>query len=563
MNATTDDSMSERADAGTTDAATDAARARGRAAVEALGIDGRTALADLIAPDLVERSVRGGEAALSAHGAVVARTGQHTGRSAADKVVVREAETEADVWWEGNRSIARPAFDALHADMIAHANRLVSGGAPLYAQHLVGGADPAHALPVRVVTEWAWHSLFIRNLLRRPARDELDGFEPRMTVIDLPSFRADPERHGTRSETVIAVDLARRLVLIGGTAYAGEMKKSVFTALNWLLPRAGVMPMHCSANEGADGDVALFFGLSGTGKTTLSADPGRTLIGDDEHGWSDGGVFNFEGGCYAKTIGLRADTEPEIHATTRMFGTVLENVVLDEERRPDFDDASLTQNGRCAYPLHFIPNASETGRGGHPANIVMLTCDAFGVLPPVASLTPEQAMVHFLSGYTAKVAGTERGVTEPTVTFSACFGAPFMPRRPEVYGDLLRERMRAHGTRCWLVSTGWTGGAYGTGGRMPLRATRAIVDAIVSGALDDAATRTDPVFGFSVPEAVPGVDAALLDPRATWANGGAYDAQAAKLAAMFIDNFRPFERHVDADVLAALPRTGEQRMAAE
>ena len=544
-------------------ATSEANEERAARALAAMGIDGRTAVADLLAPDLVERAVCGGEARLSATGAIVARTGHHTGRSAADKHVVREPATEDQVWWEGNRAMPRARFDVLHADMIAHANRLVADGTTLYVQHLVGGADPQNSIRVRVVTEKAWHSLFIRNLLLRPERGALDGFEAEMTILDLPSFRSHPERHGTRTETVIACDLADKTVLIGGTAYAGEMKKSVFTMLNYLLPERGVLPMHCSANQGSDGDVALFFGLSGTGKTTLSADPQRTLIGDDEHGWSDEGVFNFEGGCYAKTIGLRPDTEPEIHATTRMFGTVLENVVLDDERRPDFDDTSLTQNGRCAYPIHYIPNASETGRGGHPAHIVMLTCDAFGVLPPVARLTPEQAMVHFLSGYTAKVAGTERGVTEPTATFSACFGAPFMPRRPTVYGDLLRERVAKHDARCWLVSTGWTGGAHGEGRRMPLRATRSIVDAILSGALDEAESRTDPTFGFQVPVAVPGVDASLLDPRGTWRDPSAYDRQAEKLARMFVENFAPFERHVGADVLAALPRTAEQRAAAE
>ena len=522
------------------------------------GIEAATATYNMGTSALVQRAVCGGEARLSEAGAVVAETGHHTGRSARDKFVVREPATEQGVWWDGNEGMSRARFDVLHADFLRHAK-----GRDLHVQDLVGGADPAHSIRVRVVTEKAWHSLFIRNLLLRPAPAELDGFEPDMLILDFPSFRAHPERHGSRTETVIACDLAGKLVLIGGTAYAGEMKKSVFTMLNYLLPERGVLPMHCSANVGRKGDVAVFFGLSGTGKTTLSADPRRTLIGDDEHGWSDEGVFNFEGGCYAKTIGLTAESEPEIHATTGMFGTVLENVVLDENGSPDFDDTSLTQNGRCAYPLHFIPNASETGRAGHPDNIVMLTCDAFGVLPPIARLTPEQAMVHFLSGYTAKVAGTERGVTEPTATFSTCFGAPFMPRHPAVYGDLLRSKMREHGTTCWLVSTGWTGGAHGTGERMPLKATRAIVEAALSGALDGAPMRTDPVFGFEVPLAVPGVAPALMDPRGTWADKAAYDAQADKLAGMFVDNFAKFERHVGGDVMSALPRTAEQRLAAE
>ena len=523
-----------------------------------LGIEAASVRYNLGTAPLVQRAVCGEEAALSAHGAVVARTGHHTGRSAGDKFVVREPATEGEVDWSTNAGMDRAKFDVLHADFLRHAK-----GADLYVQDLVGGADPENSIKVRVVTEKAWHSLFIRNLLLRPTPEDLDGFEPEMVILDFPSFRAHPERHGSRTETVIACDLTDKLVLIGGTAYAGEMKKSVFTMLNYLLPERGVLPMHCSANVGKHGDVAVFFGLSGTGKTTLSADSRRTLIGDDEHGWSDEGVFNFEGGCYAKTIGLTAESEPEIHATTSMFGTVLENVVLDESGEPDFGDTSLTQNGRCAYPLHFIPNASETGRAGHPDNIIMLTCDAFGVLPPIAALTPEQAMVHFLSGYTAKVAGTERGVTEPTATFSTCFGAPFMPRRPTEYGDLLREKMKRHGTRCWLVSTGWTGGAHGTGSRMPLKATRAIIDAALSGALDGASTRTDPVFGFEVPTHIPGVDAALLDPRSTWADPAAYDQAADRLAGMFAENFARYERRVDAGVRAALPRTREQRMAAE
>jgi phosphoenolpyruvate carboxykinase (ATP) len=451
-------------------------------------------------------------------------------------------------------------FEALHRDFLEHAK-----GRDLFVQDLVGGADAAHSLPARIATEFAWHSLFIRNLLIRPAREALESFAPKMTVIDLPSFRADPARHGCRTETVIAIDFSRMLVLIGGTAYAGEMKKSVFTALNYLLPGKGVMPMHCSANVGPDGDAAVFFGLSGTGKTTLSADSSRTLIGDDEHGWGPDGVFNFEGGCYAKTIRLSAEAEPEIFATTKRFGTVLENVVLDQDRQPDFDDGSLTENTRCAYPLHFIPNASESGRAGHPKSVIMLTADAFGVMPPIARLTPAQAMYHFLSGYTAKVAGTERGVTEPEATFSTCFGAPFMPRHPSEYGNLLRELIASHGATCWLVNTGWAGGAYGTGRRMPIRATRALLSAALDGSLADAQFRTDPNFGFEVPVAAPGVegavlDARLLDPRSTWSDKAGYDAQARRLVGMFIDNFARFERHVDAAVKGAAPRVS---MAAE
>ena len=441
------------------------------------------------------------------------------------------------------------SFDTLYADFIEHAQ-----GKELFVQDLVGGADEANSLPTRVITEFAWHNLFIRNLLIRPERSALASFLPKMTIIDLPSFKADPARHGCRTETVIAVDLTRMIVLIGGTSYAGEMKKSVFTALNYLLPESKVMPMHCSANVGPAGDSAVFFGLSGTGKTTLSADPSRTLIGDDEHGWGADGIFNFEGGCYAKTIRLSAEAEPEIFATTQRFGTVLENVVLDENRVPDFDDGSLTENTRCAYPLHFIPNASATGKAGHPKNIIMLTADAFGVMPPIARMTPAQAMYHFLSGYTAKVAGTEKGVTEPEATFSTCFGAPFMPRHPSEYGNLLRELIAEHGVTCWLVNTGWTGGAYGTGRRMPIKATRALLTAALDGSLNKAEFRVDPSFGFEVPVAVHDVDTAILDPRSTWDDKAGYDAQAAKLVGMFIDNFAKFEPHVDGAVKDAAPK---------
>ncbi len=462
---------------------------------------------------------------------------------------MRDDETENIIWWDNNKPMSRAHFEVLHRDMLAHAE-----GATLFVQDLVGGADAGHALPSRIVTEFAWHSLFIRNLLIRPEREALKGFVPKLTIIDLPSFRADPERHGCRTETVIACDLTNGLILIGGTSYAGEMKKSVFTMLNYLLPAQGVMPMHCSANEGPAGDTAIFFGLSGTGKTTLSADPSRTLIGDDEHGWGAHGIFNFEGGCYAKTIRLSAEAEPEIFATTQRFGTVLENVVLDAGRVPDFDDGRMTENTRCAYPLDFIPNASRTGRASHPRNVIMLTADAFGVMPPIARLTPAQAMYHFLSGYTAKVAGTEKGVTEPEATFSTCFGAPFMPRHPSEYGNLLRDLIARHKVDCWLVNTGWTGGAYGTGKRMPIKATRALLAAALDGSLKSATFRTDANFGFEVPVSVPGVDSAILDPRSTWADKAAYDRQAAKLVGMFAVNFEKFEPHVDASVLGAAPR---------
>jgi len=498
---------------------------------------------------LVEAAVTRGEGRLGKGGAFLCATGQYTGRSPKDKFVVRTAATEATVWWENNAAMAPDAFARLKADMLAH-----TAGRELFVQDLYAGADPMHRLDVRVVTELAWHGLFIRHLLRRPERAMLDGFTPEWTVINLPSFRADPARHGCRTETVIALNFDEKTVLIANTAYAGENKKAVFSVLNYLLPEKGVMAMHCSANHapGNPSDAAVFFGLSGTGKTTLSASPDRTLVGDDEHGWSDRGIFNFEGGCYAKTIDLDPEAEPEIHATTHRFATVVENMVYDPETLElDFSDRSLTENTRCAYPLDAISNASATGLGGHPRHVVMLTCDAFGVLPPIARLTPAQAMYHFLSGFTAKAAGTERGVTEPTPTFSTCFGAPFMPRRPEVYGKLLQAKIARHGASCWLVNTGWTGGAYGSGKRMPIKATRALLSAALDGSLGRASFRKDPVFGFDVPVAVPGVDATLLDPRRTWADPAAYDAQAKKLVGMFQKNFAQYLPFIDADVGAA------------
>ncbi|MCC5978279.1 MAG: phosphoenolpyruvate carboxykinase [Salinarimonas sp.] len=502
------------------------------------------------APALYEQSLQRGEAGLADGGALVAETGVHTGRSPKDKFVVRDADTDDKIWWDANGAITPEQFDTLLQDFITHAE-----GKELFAQDLFGGADPAYRVRARVFTEFAWHSLFIRNLLRRPDRDLLPSFQPDLTIIDLPSFRADPSRHGCRSETVIAIDFTRKIVLIGGTSYAGEMKKSVFTYLNYILPEKNVMPMHCSANMSSPSDVAVFFGLSGTGKTTLSNDPDRPLIGDDEHGWGPNGIFNFEGGCYAKTIKLSADAEPEIYATTRRFGTVLENVVIDPETRvPDFDDGSKTENTRCAYPLEFIPNASETGRGGHPKNIVMLTCDAFGVLPPIAKLTSAEAMYHFLSGYTAKVAGTEKGVTEPQATFSTCFGAPFMPRPPSVYGNLLRELIARHHVDCWLVNTGWTGGKHGIGRRMPIRVTRRLLTAALDGSLSKADFRRDPYFGLAVPSHVPGVEPHILTPHKTWRDKAAFAETAQKLIDMFQENFKRFEDEVDADVSAAAPQ---------
>jgi phosphoenolpyruvate carboxykinase (ATP) len=500
------------------------------------------------APALYEAAIAGGEAKIAKGGALLVTTGEHTGRSAQDKFVVRDETTENTVWWDNNKAMSRDHFDVLMADMQEHAK-----GKELYAQDLYGGADADRRIKARVYTRLAWHSLFIRNLLIRPETSELADFVPDMTIIDLPDFEADPERHGCRSKTVIACDFDRKIVLIGGTSYAGEMKKSVFTFLNYLLPQQGVMPMHCSANVGTEDDAAVFFGLSGTGKTTLSADASRTLIGDDEHGWGPDGIFNFEGGCYAKTINLSEEAEPEIYGTTKRFGTVLENVIVDEHGEPDFNDGSLTQNTRCAYPLDFIPNASETGRASHPKNIVMLTADAFGVMPPIAKLTPEEAMYHFLSGYTAKVAGTEKGVEGAQATFSTCFGAPFMPRHPVEYGNLLRELIAKHDVTCWLVNTGWTGGAYGTGKRMPIKATRTLLNAALNGTLKDADYRVDENFGFEVPVAVEGIDDVILTPRETWDDAFAYDEQAAKLKTMFAENFVQFEDAVDAQIMDASP----------
>src|SRR6056297_3018008 len=503
---------------------------------------------NLIEPALIQEALKNGEGDLGRGGAFLVTTGKFTGRSPKDKHVVKTDSVADTIWWENNAAMSPEGFDTLYADMIAHMQE-----GDYYVQDLVGGADPAHAINVRMVTELAWHVLFIRHLLRRPERDALDRFTADFTVINCPSFRADPARHGCRSETVIAMNFDRKMILIGGTEYAGENKKSVFTLLNYLLPEKGIMPMHCSANH-ADGnpvDTAVFFGLSGTGKTTLSADPQRTLIGDDEHGWSDRGTFNFEGGCYPKTINLNPEAEPEIYATTSKFGTVFENMIFDEETLElDFDDDSLTANMRCAYPLDYISNASDTALGGHPKNVIMLTCDAFGVLPPIARLTPAQAMYHFLSGFTSKVAGTERGVTEPEPTFSTCFGAPFMPRRPEVYGAMLQERIAAHGATCWLVNTGWTGGAHGEGHRMPIKATRALLHAALDGSLSEATFRKDANFGFQVPVTVPGIDGSLLDPRATWTDKAAYDAQARKLVDMFAANFEQYVPYIDEDVKA-------------
>jgi phosphoenolpyruvate carboxykinase (ATP) len=506
---------------------------------------------------LYEHALQNYEAELTQEGALCAETGEFTGRSPKDKFTVRDALTDTTMSWSTNQSITPEQFATLHADFIKHAE-----GMTLYAQDLYGGADPKFQIRTRVYTELAWHSLFIRTMLRRPETAALADFVPELTIIDLPSFRADPARHGVRSQTVVAIDFTRKIVLIGGTHYAGEMKKSVFTTLNFYLPEQGVMPMHCSANVGPKGDAAVFFGLSGTGKTTLSADPGRTLLGDDEHGWGPDGVFNFEGGCYAKTIRLSREAEPAIYDASLRFGAILENVAVDPATRAvDFDDGSKTENTRSAYPLDAIPNASPTGRAGQPKNIVMLAADAFGVLPPIAKLTPSQAMYHFLSGYTAKVAGTERGLgSEPQPEFSACFGAPFLPRDPTVYGKMLRELIAEHNVDCWLVNTGWTGGKFGVGHRMPIKVTRALLTAALDGSLRDAKFRTDPYFGFAVPTSLPGVPADILDPVTTWKDKTEFAKTAQGLVGMFQKNFAKFEKLVDADVLAAAP---EFKQAAE
>jgi phosphoenolpyruvate carboxykinase (ATP) len=502
---------------------------------------------------LYEEALARGEGRIVHMGGFAALTAPHTGRSPSDKFTVREPSSEEDVHW-GNVNVPMDPehYARLKEDVLTHLN-----GQDLFVRDARAGEDPELGLNVRVVTPSAWHNLFAYNMFLRPDPADLAEMKPGFTVLHAPEMQADPERHGTRSGTFVVVNFADQTVLIGGTRYAGEIKKSIFSVLNHLLPARNILPMHCSANVGPDGDVALFFGLSGTGKTTLSADPERGLIGDDEHAWGPDGVFNFEGGCYAKVIRLSPEGEPEIYQATRMFGTILENVVLDQAGRTiDYDDDSVTENTRASYPIDYIPNAVLPGRGGHPRNVVFLTCDAFGVLPPISRLTPEQAMYHFLSGYTAKVAGTERGVTEPKAAFSACFGAPFLPRHPGVYAEMLGERLREHWARVWLVNTGWSGGGHGAGERIELRYTRSMVRAALAGKLDDVSTRTDPIFGLHVPEAVPEVPPGILDPRGTWSEPGAYDDAARRLAGMFQENFRKYEDGVPAEVKAAGPVGG-------
>ena len=509
---------------------------------------------NLTTPALVEEAISRREGVLAHHGPFVARTGQHTGRSPNDKFFVREASSEKNIWWgKVNRGMDQQKFNAMYDRMLSYLQTK-----ELFIQDCFAGADPRYRLPIRVITESAWHNLFSRNLFIKAKPEELAAHKPEFTVFNVPKFTAKPEIDGTNSEVCVVIDFSRRVVMIGGTSYAGEIKKSIFTVMNYLLPLRNVFPMHCSANVGASGDVAIFFGLSGTGKTTLSADPHRMLIGDDEHGWSDDGVFNFEGGCYAKVIRLSREAEPEIYETTERFGTVLENVMMDmNTRRLDLNDASLTENTRSAYPLSFIDNAVPSGMGGHPKNIIMLTADAFGVIPPISKMTPEQAMYHFISGYTARVAGTEKGVgSEPQATFSTCFGAPFMVHHPTVYAEMLRERIAKHKATCWLVNTGWTGGPFGTGSRMKIKYTRAMISAALNGTLKDVPTVEDPFFGLHVPRNVEGVPEDVLMARNTWADKNAYDAKATDLAGRFHKNFEQYADQASEGVRAAAPKVG-------
>ncbi|MCU7816981.1 MAG: phosphoenolpyruvate carboxykinase [Candidatus Thiodiazotropha sp. (ex Rostrolucina anterorostrata)] len=507
---------------------------------------------NLPTPRLIEQAVFRREGQLCHLGPLVVRTGHHTGRSANDKFIVDEPSVSNEIWWgDINKPISEEAFDALHARLASYLQNK-----DVYVQDCYAGADPNYRLPVRIITENAWHNVFARNVFIQ-AKEELADHIPGFTVIDVPRFHAIPEVDGTRSETFIIVNFAKKLVLIGGTSYAGEIKKSIFSVMNYLMPQRDVMPMHCSANIGSNGKSALFFGLSGTGKTTLSADASRTLIGDDEHGWSNDGIFNFEGGCYAKMIKLSPENEPEIFGTTMRFGTVLENVtMMANTRRLDLDDGTLTENTRGAYHISAIPNATLDGVGGHPDTILMLTADAFGVLPPVSRLDSAQAMYHFISGYTARVAGTEKGVTEPSPVFSACYGAPFMPLHPQRYAELLGKLIKSHKSSVWLINTGWTGGPYGVGNRMPIPHTRAMVNAVLDGKLNDVPMRKDPIFGVDIPTQVPDVPSEILFPRGTWKDQAAYDAQALKLADMFRENFRLFADQVSDDIKSAAPRVG-------
>ena len=500
--------------------------------------------------ELYEHAILRGEAILTADHALLVHTGKFTGRSPKDKFIIEQDSIRDEIdWGEVNQPASEEVFNNLFTKVQNYLR-----DKRLFVKDAFCGADEHNRLNVRVVSEVAYHALFTHNMFIRPSEDELKAIEPDFTVLAAPFFEADPKVDGTRSSTFILCNFEKKIIIIGGTLYSGEVKKGIFSVMNYLLPKKGVMAMHCSANHDRYGKSAVFFGLSGTGKTTLSADPDKTLIGDDEHGWSDEGIFNFEGGCYAKTINLSAKSEPMIYATTKMPGTILENVVLDDNREPDFDDVRLTQNTRCSYPIDFIPNASETGKGNHPENIIFLTCDAFGVLPPIARLTPEQAMYHFISGYTAKVAGTERGVTEPQATFSACFGSPFMPLHPTVYAELLAEKIKKHKVKVWMVNTGWTGGEFGVGERIKLRYTRQMLSQAIDGKLDKVEYVKDPIFGFQVPIQVSGVPSKLLIPRYTWDDAIDYDIKARKLAQMFVSNFDQFKDQANEHILQAAPR---------
>ena len=531
----------------------DDAGLQGKVGLEAQGLDPKGDVHwNLVAPVLIQNAIRRDEGELADMGPFCGVTTPHTGRSPNDKFLVKEPSSEADVdWGKVNQPFSAAQFDILLADVREYLNQRDE----LFIQDLYCGADPKYRLSVRYVSPSAWHMAFVRNMFIRPEATELPTFDPNFTVLHAPEFQGDPAKHGLRSSTFIVLNLAKRMILIGGTRYAGELKKAMFTVMNYYMPKQGVLSMHCSANIGKDGDTALFFGLSGTGKTTLSADPNRSLIGDDEHGWSPEGVFNFEGGCYAKVINLSPEGEPDIYRTTQMFGTILENVVLDDNtRKVKFEDQSITENTRASYPLHYIPNFVKSGRAGHPKNVVFLTADAFGVLPPIAKLTRDQAMYYFLSGYTAKVAGTERGVKEPQATFSSCFGAVFLVWHPTKYAEMLGTLIDEHGSDVWLVNTGWTGGAFGVGKRMKLSHTRAMVHSLLRGDLHSAALDKDPIFGLEVPKHIAGVPDDVLNPRNTWPDKNAYDEQAKKLAGMFRENFSKFEKHVSDAVRAAGPR---------
>ncbi|MEG8946552.1 phosphoenolpyruvate carboxykinase [Rosettibacter firmus] len=506
---------------------------------------------NLTTPALYEQAVRRREAMIAHMGPLVVRTGQHTGRSPNDKFIVKEPTSEKNIWWgKVNKPIEEKYFEIIYNHMLSYMQNK-----DLYVQDCYVGADPKFRIPIRVITETAWHSLFARNMFIRANSDELKDHNPEYTLINLPYFQADPENNGTNSGVFIIINFGKKLILIGGTSYAGEIKKSIFTVMNYLMPLKGVMSMHCSANIGEKGDVAIMFGLSGTGKTTLSADPKRKLIGDDEHGWSSEGIFNYEGGCYAKVIRLSKESEPYIYETTRRFGTILENVAMDVFTRTlDLDDDSLTENTRAAYPIDYIPNIEISGVGGHPDNIIMLTADAFGVLPPIAKLTTEQAVYHFLSGYTAKVAGTEKGVTEPKATFSTCFGAPFMALHPSVYAKLLGDKIKQHNVKCWLINTGWTGGPYGEGHRVKIEYTRAMLNAALNGELDNTEIYEENFFGLRVPKQINGIPSEILNPRNTWIDKNKYDDTAKKLVGMFKENFKNFESYASEEIIKAGPK---------